>query len=105
MLLHALLFFAPLDNLNAVALHCANKTIRKATMTKLLEEAIAAVTQLPESQQDAIASLIIEEIASEKKWQEAFEKSQPQLEQLAEEALEEFRQGGEKNPYMKKRYL
>ena len=62
-------------------------------MTKLLEEAIAALAQLPESEQDGIASLILEEIASEKKWQEAFDKSQPQLEQLAEEALEEFRQG------------
>ncbi|NEQ41929.1 MAG: hypothetical protein F6K40_39415 [Okeania sp. SIO3I5] len=62
-------------------------------MTKLLEEAIAALAKLPESEQDGIASLILEEIASEKKWQEAFDKSQPQLEQLAEEALEEFRQG------------
>ena len=62
-------------------------------MTKLLEEAIAALTQLPESEQDGIASLILQEIASEKKWQQAFDKSQSQLEQLAEEALEEFRQG------------
>ncbi|NEP46846.1 MAG: hypothetical protein F6K35_49745 [Okeania sp. SIO2H7] len=31
-------------------------------------------------------------MASEKRWQEAFDKSQSQLEQLAEEALEEVRQ-------------
>ncbi|NEQ36559.1 MAG: hypothetical protein F6K40_09835 [Okeania sp. SIO3I5] len=35
-------------------------------MTKLLEEAIAALAQLPESEQDGIASLILEKIASEK---------------------------------------
>lgn len=35
-------------------------------MTKLLEEAIAALTKLPESEQDGIATLILEKIASEK---------------------------------------
>ena len=60
-------------------------------MTKLLEEAIAALTQLPESEQDGIATLMLQEIASEKKWQQAFDKSHKQLEQLAEEALEEVR--------------
>ena len=44
-------------------------------MTKLFEEAIAAVSQLSESQQDAIASLILEELASE-----AFAKSEFQVE-------------------------
>ncbi len=35
-------------------------------MTKLLEEAIATVFQLPETEQDAIATLIIEKLASKK---------------------------------------
>ena len=43
-------------------------------MTKLLEEAIAALTKLPESEQDSIATLILEEIAPEKRSPEAFEK-------------------------------
>jgi hypothetical protein len=34
-------------------------------MTKLLEQALAAISQLPETQQDALASLILEKIASE----------------------------------------
>lgn len=62
-------------------------------MTKLLEEAIAAVSQLPEADQDAIAALILKELASEQRWTEAFAKSETQLAQLADEALAEFRQG------------
>jgi type I restriction enzyme S subunit len=45
-------------------------------MTKLLEEAIAALSQLPESEQDGIATLILEGITSEK--QQPFDKSQSQ---------------------------
>jgi hypothetical protein len=62
-------------------------------MTKLLEEAIAAVSQLSEIDQDAIASLILQELASEQRWAEAFAKSEAQLAQLADEALAEFKQG------------
>jgi hypothetical protein len=62
-------------------------------MTKLLEEAIAAVSQLSEIDQDAIASLILQELASEQRWAEAFAKSETQLAQLADEALAEFKQG------------
>ena len=64
-------------------------------MTKLLEVAIAAATKLPESEQDGIASLILEEIASEKKQQEPFDKSQSQLEQQPE-ALKEVPHGDAK---------
>jgi hypothetical protein len=41
----------------------------------------------------AIATLIMEELASERQWAEAFSKSQDELAKLAEEALEEFKQG------------
>ena len=62
-------------------------------MTKLLEEAFSAASKLSEEEQDAIATLIMEELASERKWAEAFSKSQDELAKLAEEALEEFKQG------------
>ena len=62
-------------------------------MTKLLEEAWAVISQLPEQQQDAIASLILKEIASEREWSQAFAKSEDKLAQLADEALAEFREG------------
>lgn len=60
-------------------------------MTKLLEKAFDAVSKLPEQEQDAIAAWILEEIASEKRWEELFAKSPQVLEQLADEALTEFR--------------
>ena len=62
-------------------------------MTKLLEEAFSAASKLSEEEQDAIATLIMEELASERQWAEAFSKSQDELAKLAEEALEEFKKG------------
>ena len=62
-------------------------------MTKLLEQAFSAASKLSEEEQDAIATLIMEELASERQWAEAFSKSQDELAKLAEEALEEFRKG------------
>ena len=70
-------------------------------MTKLLEEAWAVISQLPEQQQDAftqcglcpIASLILKEIASEREWSQANALSEDKLAQLADEALAEFREG------------
>ena len=62
-------------------------------MTKLLEQSFSAVSKLSEEEQDAIATLIMEELASERQWAEAFSKSQDELAKLAEEALEEFRKG------------
>jgi len=62
-------------------------------MTKLLEEALSALARLSEQDQDAMAALIMEELVSEKRWAEAFAKSQDQLSQLADEGVEEFRNG------------
>lgn len=62
-------------------------------MTVMLEEAIAQVKQLPDEQQDAIATLICEEIADEARWDSAFHRSQKVLERLAAEADSEDRKG------------
>ena len=56
-------------------------------MTKLLEKAIEAATQLPPEQQDAVAAIILDEISSEQRWDEAFAKSQDVLSALAQEAV------------------
>ena len=45
-------------------------------MTTLLEEAFAKAAQLPPQEQDALAAVLLEEIASEKRWQDAFAQSQ-----------------------------
>lgn len=61
-------------------------------MTELLKKAIAKLSELPENEQEEIASLILEEIEDEKKWQTSFANSEKQLEILASEALQEFKQ-------------
>ena len=62
-------------------------------MTKLLEKAIAEVSRLPEQEQDAIATWILEELTSERRWDKAFADSEDALTRLADEALAEHREG------------
>jgi hypothetical protein len=62
-------------------------------MTKLLQKAVTAVSNLPEKEQDAIAAMILEELANEERWAQSFAASQRQLSILAKEALEEYHSG------------
>lgn len=62
-------------------------------MTQLLEKAFTEAAQLPDEEQDAIAALILAEIKSERRWEEAFAQSQDELVKLAEEALADHRAG------------
>ncbi len=62
-------------------------------MTKLLEKAFAKVSKLPEQDQDAIAEIVLAEIASEQRWSNLFSNSQDLLAELAEEALAEHKAG------------
>ena len=62
-------------------------------MTQLLEKALSEVAKLPPAEQDALAALLMNELASEKRWTESFEKSQDALGALAQEALAEYKAG------------
>lgn len=62
-------------------------------MTQLLERAYAEVAQLADTEQDAIAALILDELEDERRWQTAFALSQGALARLAQEALTEHRAG------------
>jgi hypothetical protein len=62
-------------------------------MTQLLEKAFAEAAKLPEDEQDAFAALMLEELNSERRWDEAFARSQDTLAQLAAAALTEHRAG------------
>lgn len=62
-------------------------------MTHLLEKAFSEVAKLPASEQDAVAALVLEELASERRWSSSFAKSQDLLAKLAEEALAEHASG------------
>lgn len=62
-------------------------------MTELLEQAIAKLKTLPVDRQNAIATLILEEIAEERQWDESFARSPDLLAKLAAEAMAEYRAG------------
>ena len=63
-------------------------------MNTRLEEAFAQAAQLPPDEQEALAALLLDEIASERLWDQAFAQSQNQIAKLADEALTEFQEGG-----------
>ena len=62
-------------------------------MTKLLEDAFAEASKLPEQDHDALAAVILEALASERRWDQAFADSADLLAQLAEQALAEHQAG------------
>jgi len=62
-------------------------------MTKALKKAFEAVSKLPEAEQDALAAAILEELESERRWDELFQRSADTLAKLAKEALAEDRAG------------
>ena len=62
-------------------------------MTQLLETAFAKAAQLPDRDQDAIAEIVLAELASEERWNHLFASSQDLLSELAEEALSEYKKG------------
>ena len=62
-------------------------------MTQLLDQALSEVKKLPEPEQDAIAALILDELADERRWQESFARSQEQLAHMAAKVREDIRAG------------
>jgi hypothetical protein len=62
-------------------------------MTKLFEQAIGRVTQLPEADQDAIARLVLDELESERRWDELLAKSPKKLSELADRAWADHEAG------------
>jgi len=62
-------------------------------MTRLLEKAFEQASELPEGEQDDFAAFLLEELQAERRWSQAFQRSQDELAQLAQEALDEHRSG------------
>ena len=62
-------------------------------MTHALETALAEAAKLPSSEQDALAAILLEEMASDQRWTRSFAASETLLESLATEALAEFESG------------
>ena len=62
-------------------------------MTKILQEAFDEASKLPAAEQDALGRLLLEELASERRWEELFAKSHDLLAELADQALAQHRAG------------
>ena len=62
-------------------------------MTKLLEKAFREAAKLPAKDQQALARAVLDELVSERRWDELFQASPGLLEELADEALAEHRAG------------
>ena len=56
-------------------------------MTTMLEKAFAEASRLPDFEQNALARWLLEEIESERKWDNLFAESEDELGRLALEAL------------------
>lgn len=62
-------------------------------MTQLLEKALNEVYKLPEIEQDALATIIMDELVDEQKWALAFASSQDKLAQLAQKVRADITAG------------
>ena len=62
-------------------------------MTQLLEKVVEELRKLPPAEQDAVAAVLLRELATERRWSELFAGSQDNLARMAEDALAEYRAG------------
>lgn len=62
-------------------------------MSQLLDQVIEEMRKLSAPDQDAIAAVILEELADERHWDDAFARSQEQLARLAEKVRADIRTG------------
>ena len=65
-------------------------------MTELLEKAFDEASKLSPEEQDFLAQLLLNDLASEGSWEQSFLESQDKLAQLADEALAEYQRGESK---------
>jgi hypothetical protein len=66
---------------------------KPAVMTDLLKKAFSAASSLPDDEQDALATWLLAELASERKWNELLSSSQEALDRFAGEAVDEHAKG------------
>ena len=62
-------------------------------MTTLLEQAFAEAAKLPVQEQEALALWLMEELKADRRWAQLLASSVDVLDQLADEAVAEFRAG------------
>ena len=57
-------------------------------MTTLLAKAFEEATQLPDTEQNALAKWLLDELESDRKWSQVFAESEDVLDKLADEAIQ-----------------
>ena len=62
-------------------------------MTQLLKKVLIEVSKLPPETQDTIASIILEELEDERRWDRSFAASQDKLAQLAQKVRTDIEGG------------
>ncbi len=62
-------------------------------MTSLLQQALAEVEKRSAAEQDVIAAIILEELADEERWQQAFANSPEKLAAITEQARADIAAG------------
>lgn len=62
-------------------------------MTRLLKQAFEEASRLEEAEQDAVGQWLLDELASDRRWDDAFQGSGDALAKLADEARREHRAG------------
>ncbi len=62
-------------------------------MTRLLKRAFENVSKLPDIEQNALAKWLLEELESERRWDEMFSENEDALDLLADEAIEAHEKG------------
>jgi len=62
-------------------------------MTKLLSDAFKQASKLPENLQDELAQTLLDELAWEARWDQALADSSDKLDQMAGDALKDYRAG------------
>ena len=66
-------------------------------MTELLKKAFAEASRLAGDEQDALGRWLLQELASQRRWDQTLANSQDTLAALADEALAEHRDGRTQN--------
>jgi hypothetical protein len=62
-------------------------------MGKLLQQAVAEASRLPEAEQEAVGAWLLAELESERRWDDLFARSGGLLSELAAEAIREDEAG------------
>ena len=62
-------------------------------MSQAFDSVLAQIDKLPLAEQEVLAAILSEEIASEQRWSQSFASSQALLGMLADEAIAEFKAG------------